>query len=614
METDIDEQIVLLLKNNLQMNFTLVQFSDLANKDLLDLLETVIHAVSPEQPEKIGTEKIENTVDRISEFLRVLKFEFPCPPDEWDRRFKDVDPTIIHPALLYLLRDMDEMKKRAYVAKYMEADHVPDEIAVDTTVQEMMTQLRELREQFEQTYNEHEELGATSVDELKNTKSDLESDKARLANKINGFKRKLNGVKNLQDLLALTGKLRTESERELKLQEQIERLNDEKRLLMHRQQVSSDRIKNMKTHLEKNLQEKRNELAQLKRVTTGKPDDNNLAFYQNQVIAAGKKMEQKENQLKELQAKRADAEKVLQEKQALPIVEIPSADQFTSYINLLKTKNQNYRQLQTEIGVYRKELAIVMRTEAIVKAQQTNVQEEIERIEKQKGIFGFRDTRAKLEQYSATKADIDDNKKKTLEEMSQIVQEIQRSIKARQEELRPAVTALQEKRKEKAEIENKYLQAKQRKEKAELEYDTACNELDDECKKLRAEISTYQSKFFNIQALLGQQQRTQKRLTDEQRAVETGNPISSTIKTYADYFQKETLAMKKRTKELKDQKKAIGGQSAENQKQLEAFQSLRRILQVKLQCQRTTQEQNKKDKQKEYEEIHNENEHIFINN
>lgn len=610
----MDEQIVLLLKNNMQMNFTLVQFSDLANKDLLDLLETVIHAVSPEQPEKIGTEKIEATVDRISEFLRVLKFEFPCPADEWDRKFKDVDPTIIHPALLFLLHDMDEMKKRAYVAKYMEGDHVPDEIAVDTTVQEMMTQLRELREQFEATYNEHEELGATSVEELKTTKTDLEADKARLANKINSFKRKLQGVKNLQELLVLTGKIRTESERELKLNEQIDRLGDEKRLLMHRQQVSSDRIKNMKSHLEKNLQEKRDELAQLKKVTTGKTDDNNLAFLQKQVFAASKKQEEKENMLKDIQAKRAEAEKRLQEKQAQGIIEIPNQQQFTNYIELLKTKNQNYRQLQNEISVYRKELAIIMRTEALVKAQQKSVQDEIERIEKQKGIYGFRDTRAKLEQYSATKADIDDNKKKTLEEMSQIVQEIQRSIKARQEELRPFVTALQEKRKEKAEIENKYLQAKQRKEKAELEYDTACNELDDECKKLRAEISTYQSKFFNIQALLGQQQRTVKRLTDEQRAVETGNPISSTIKTYADYFQKETLAMKKRTKELKEQKKAIGGQSQENQKQLEAFQSLRRILQVKLQCQRNTQEQNKKDKEKEYDEIHNVNEHIIITN
>ena len=234
MDQDIDEQIVMLLKNNMQINFTLVQFSDLANKELLDLLETVVHAVSPDQPEKIGTEKIEDTVDRISEFLRVLKFEFPCPPDEWDNRFKEVDPNIIHQALLFLLHDMDDMKKRAYLAKYMEEDHVPEEIAVDPTVQEMMTQLRELREQFEQVHDEYEKLGSTNVDELKSSKSDLESDKARLANKINGFKRKLQNVNNLNELLQVTGKLRQESEQELKLNEQIERLNDEQKMEGHK--------------------------------------------------------------------------------------------------------------------------------------------------------------------------------------------------------------------------------------------------------------------------------------------------------------------------------------------------------------------------------------------
>ena len=617
MDQDIDEQIVMLLKNNMQINFTLVQFSDLANKELLDLLETVVHAVSPDQPEKIGTEKIEDTVDRISEFLRVLKFEFPCPPDEWDNRFKEVDPNIIHQALLFLLHDMDDMKKRAYLAKYMEEDHVPEEIAVDPTVQEMMTQLRELREQFEQVHDEYEKLGSTNVDELKSSKSDLESDKARLANKINGFKRKLQNVNNLNELLQVTGKLREESENELKLNEQIERMNDEKRLLMHRQQVSSDRIKNMRSHLEQNIQARRQELAQLKSLSSGgagakSNEDKNMVFMQQQVIAAGKRQEQKEQQLKDLQTRRSQLEQQLQEKQAQGIIEIPPQAQYSQYVELLKVKNHNYKDLQSKIGVYRKELAVMMRTEAIVQAQQDKVHEEIERIEKQKGIYGFRDARNKLEQISATKADLDDEKGRTLEEMSQIVQEIQRNIKSRQDELKPYVAALQEKRKEKAAVENKYLQAKQRYNNAVSEYETVCQELDEECKKLRAEISQYQSKFFTVQALLGQQARTLKRISDEQRAIETGNPISSTIKTYADYFQKETLNMKKRTKELKEQKKTIGGQTEENQKQLEAFQSLRRLLQVKLQCQREAQQEKQRQRKADEEEAQKLDQRIVI--
>jgi intraflagellar transport protein 81 len=615
MDQDIDEQIVMLLKNNMQINFTLVQFSDLANKDLLDLLETVIHTISSDQPEKIGTEKIENTVDRISEFLRVLKFEFPVPPDEWDRRFAEADQALIHPALLFLLHDMDEMKKRAYLAKYMEEDHVPEEIAVDPTVQEMMTQLRELREQFEVVHNEYEELGATNVEELKATKSDLETDKARLANKINSFKRKLQNTKNLSELLQLTGKLRGESERELKLNEQIERLNDEKRLLMHRQQVSSERIKNMRSHLEQNLQARRQELSQLKSMSSGsggKDEDKGLLFTQQQVIAIGKRKEQREQQLRDIQEKRVSLEKRLQEKQAQGIIEIPPQAQYTQYVEKLRNQNSTFKGLQSQINVYRREIAVMARTKEIVEEQQVKIHDEIERVERQKGIHGFRDARNRLEQISATKADLDDAKGRSLEEMSQIVQEIQRNIKSRQDELKPFVAALQEKRKEKAAVENKYLQAKQRYNSAVSEYDTKCQDLDNECKKLRADISQYQSKFFTVQALLGQQARTTKRINDEQLANESGNPISSSIKTYADYFQKETLAMRKRTKELKEQKKAIGGQSEENQKQLEAFQSLRRLLQVKLQCQRQVQQDKEQQRKVDEEEAHKTDQRIVI--
>jgi phage shock protein A len=137
---------------------------------------------------------------------------------------------------------------------------------------------------------------------------------------------------------------------------------------------------------------------------------------------------------------------------------------------------------------------------------------------------------------------------------------------------------LQEKRKEKAAVESHYLQGMQRYNNAVSEHQTAAMDLDDESKKLRAEIALSQSKFFNIQGILGGQMGQQKRISDEQCANEAGNPVSKRLKTYAKYFQKKIAEMKKQMAELKERKKSIGGQSAENQKQLEGFQSLRRLL------------------------------------
>ena len=598
-ERDIEEQLVYLLKHHLDLSFTLFQFSELAGRELLDLLNTIIHAISDTQPEKIGTEKIEATVDRMSEFLRVLKYEFPCEPEEWDVRLGNADRALIHPAMLFLLRNFDDMKKRAYLARYCEEVQIPEEIRVDPMVTELIGQHSELREQFEQTYNELEELGTTNVDELKATITEMESDKARLATRIASFKHKMASVKNLEEMLKWTSKLRQESEREMKLVEQMQRLNDEKRLLMHREQVASDRIKNMRVHMEQRLQSLRRELEMLKNSGSGgTPDEKSLAFSQQQVIAQKKRLEQKEKQLEDLKAQRADAEQQLQQKLSEGAITVPSEPEFKQYVNMLRTKMANYNGVKEELGVWKRDLVVARRTEDLVRQQEEVVRQQIAKIERQRGVSGFREARRELEQVSAQKADLDDMKGKTLEEMSEIVKEIQRNIQARQNELKPIVAQLQEQRKQKAQLESKYLQAKHRYISAVSEYEAACMELQEECKKLRTDIASYHSKFHSVSHLLQMQERTIKRAKDEKKAQETGNPVSKQIKTYADHLQKSSRQMRQQTKDLKEQKKSLGNESDTNQKQLEAFQSLKRLLQVKAQCQKAAKIQKEREQKR----------------
>ncbi|OHT11502.1 hypothetical protein TRFO_19045 [Tritrichomonas foetus] len=589
---DLIEQIVLLLKKHLNLSFTLFQFSEISDQELLELFNTVIHAISDEQPEKIGTEKIEATVDRVSEFLRVLKYEFPVEPEEWDVRLTNADKDLIHPAIYFLLNDFEEMKKRSYKAKYSEEVPIPDEIKVDSTVSELLTQHLELRERFDEVLLELEEIGGTNVDELKKTMADLESDKARLATRIGGFKRKLAKVSNLDELLKWTSKLRLESEKEMKLNDELQRLNEDKRLLMHRQQAADDQIKNMKGTLQKKLAALQEEYDSMRNQgNNASADEKGLIAKQQQVLAATKRLDMKKKQLADLQKQHSEAEERLKEMQSQDSIEVPSPTQFAAYVRNLKAKNENYKQLQSTLAAQKKELAVMMRTEEIVTQQHEKVKHEISRIERERGVGGFREAREQLEKVSATKADLDDMKGQTLEEMSQISKEIQRSIQARQNELKPLVSKLQEQRKLKAGVESKYLQMKQRYQNAVSEYDSVCMELDEESKKLRGDIATYQSKLHYTSHLLQNLERTLRRAREEQNAIETGNPISKTIKTYSDYFQKSSHALKKETRALKEQKKSIGNQTEANQKQLEMFQSLRRLLQVKLECQKKAKKQ-----------------------
>lgn len=611
---DIEEQIVQHLKTRLNLNFTLFMFSETAGRELLELLNKVIHSIDETQPEKIGTEKIEATVERVSELLRVLKYEFPCEPEEWDVRLTNADKDLVQPVLLWLLKDFDEMKKRAYKARYCEEVPIPEEIRVDSTVNELITQHRELREQFVQKLEEYDELGGTNVEELKKSIQDLEADKARLATRIGGFKRKMATVKNLDELIRLTSKFRQESEKEMGLQDQLQRLTEEKQLLLRRQQVAHDQLQNIRTHMEETLANLRSEFASLKNQGggAGSSEEKNIILCQQQVVAATKRLDMKMKQITDLKKARSEAEQELAHKQESGVIEVPSPAEFAQYVKQLKTKNENFKSLQATYNAERKELAVMMRTEAIVKQQMETVHNQILKIERQRGVGGFRETRENLEKISAQKADLDDMKGKTLEEMSSIVKEIQRNIQARQNELKPFVAALQEQRKKKATVESKYLQAKQRFQNAVSEYDSVCMELEEESKKLRTEIANYQSKYHNVSHMVTGLERTLKRARDESNAQETGNPISKGIKTYSDFFQKSARALKKQAKSLKEQKKALGNQSEANQKQLEMFQSLRRLLQVKLECQLEAKKKKEQELIRNEMEINNKDEIINI--
>ncbi|OHT05088.1 hypothetical protein TRFO_06097 [Tritrichomonas foetus] len=482
---------------------------------------------------------------------------------------------------------MDEMKKRAYLSRYMEEVQIPEEIKVDPMISELLGQHRELREKFEFIQQEFENVGGTNVDELKASISDLEADKARLASRISSFKRKMEKVKNLELLLKLTSKLRNEGEREMKLQEQMQRLNDEKRLLLHRQQVATDRYKNMRVHMETKLNSLRTELDTLKnKDANNNSPDSQLVMAQKQVIAATLRLDQKEKQLSDIQKATKECEEKLQQRKNEGCIEIPSPNDFVVYVRNLKTKNETYKGYQTDIAGHRKELAILKRTEDIVREQQKTFHNEILIIERKRGITGFRETRQQLESVSSSKAEFDDIKGKTLEEMSKIVKEIQSRIKERQSELKPFVAKLQEQRKLKAQIESKYLVAKQKYLNIINEYDTASMELEEETRKLQNDIAIYHSKFHNVTQQFSCLERLNKRTRDESKAVDTGNCVSNEIKTYSDYLQKSARVLKKETKALKEQKKTLGNQNEHQQKQLDTFQSLQQLLKLKEKCQK----------------------------
>ena len=68
--------------------------------------------------------------------------------------------------------------------------------------------------------------------------------------------------------------------------------------------------------------------------------------------------------------------------------------------------------------------------------------ETLEAMERDRGVAGFRETQDNLEKVATTKADLDEQKGKTLEEMSSLVNQLSLKIGERKARLAPIIKEL----------------------------------------------------------------------------------------------------------------------------------------------------------------------------
>ncbi len=129
---------------------------------------------------------------------------------------------VIYPVLEWLLRRLPDLKKRAYLAKYLVKIDIPPEVASDADVAETYEQYDQMVEQFKVVHKECEAVknSGYSTVELRKDIEEMEKEKDIVAKRIERMQRKVDGTPNLEPMLAVAKKLRQEKERERELQSQ----------------------------------------------------------------------------------------------------------------------------------------------------------------------------------------------------------------------------------------------------------------------------------------------------------------------------------------------------------------------------------------------------------
>ncbi|XP_070820480.1 intraflagellar transport protein 81 homolog [Chaetodon trifascialis] len=214
-----------LNRDPFKKNFNLITFDSLEPMQLLQILNDVLAEIDPKQAIDIREEMPEQTIKRMCALLGMLKYKPPgslSDVSSFRQGLVTGSKPVVHPILHWLLQRVPELKKRAYLARFLVKLEVPAEFLQDDVINDTSHQYEELVEGFKTYHKECEQLRASgfSTAEIRRDISAMEEEKDQLIKRVERLKKRVESVSNHQRMLEQARQLRVEKEREESLAQQ----------------------------------------------------------------------------------------------------------------------------------------------------------------------------------------------------------------------------------------------------------------------------------------------------------------------------------------------------------------------------------------------------------
>uniref|UniRef100_A0A8R1XUZ8 Intraflagellar transport protein 81 homolog n=1 Tax=Onchocerca volvulus TaxID=6282 RepID=A0A8R1XUZ8_ONCVO len=233
-----------------KMNLNLISLDAVSNEQLLQILSDVLLWIEELNTIDIREEGADVTALRIFNSLRVLKYRPPADIEklqQWRCNIVEGEKTVIYPILEWIFKNVDVLKERAYLAKYLTKTDVPGAFQ-DPEVVELSNQISTLMEEFKEVHSQVIEARKDSL-LMANIQADLNAmkiEKEQLSKRTDKIEHKLHGIANVDHLLWLAEKCRLENEQLEKVghlrleQKNLILFNDQK---LQRLNVSLEEVK-----------------------------------------------------------------------------------------------------------------------------------------------------------------------------------------------------------------------------------------------------------------------------------------------------------------------------------------------------------------------------------
>ncbi|KAK6632280.1 hypothetical protein RUM44_007321 [Polyplax serrata] len=218
--------IVEQLNALLNKNYNLISFDSLNEEQLLQVVTDVLGEIDKNNKVDIHQEDLEETAVRILEMLRILKYKLNprMSVTTFHQGLIQGDKHVIHPILEWLLANMDDLKKRSYLAQFLVKLDVPPEMLGDPDISFLYEQYESQIEEFKDTHKKYEALKSSgmSITELRTDITAMEKEKDSVEKKIEKLRQRIENVPGKTALLESAKALREEKQKEKELSSQAE--------------------------------------------------------------------------------------------------------------------------------------------------------------------------------------------------------------------------------------------------------------------------------------------------------------------------------------------------------------------------------------------------------
>ncbi|KAM7301373.1 intraflagellar transport protein 81 homolog isoform X1 [Ixodes scapularis] len=197
--------------------FNLISFDALRPDQLLQILSDVFAELDPKMQADVRNEDPEQLAMKTLNFLRILKYKPPenIPLTTFRQGLVSGDKAALHPILEWALGRMPELRKRAYLARFLVRVELHPELEGDADLVALYSQYEALMEQFKEVHKISEALKGSgfNTQEVRKDIGHMEEEKEQLLKKIARLRRRVDVHSNKDAMLELARNLREEQDK-----------------------------------------------------------------------------------------------------------------------------------------------------------------------------------------------------------------------------------------------------------------------------------------------------------------------------------------------------------------------------------------------------------------